>query len=182
VDKKAPHLTLLAFSKVAAKIHDARLVMVGDGTLWEACKHLADALGVGDKVEFPGPSSHAEVAATMRHARAFVQHSMRTTYGDAEGTPVAILEAGASGLPVVATRHMGIQDVVIHSETGLLVEEGDIEGMAHWMGRIAEEPLLAGRLGRAARERVASQFSMDRSICNLWRIIERAIAAKPIRN
>lgn len=175
VDKKAPHLTLLAFKEVFKTYPEARLIMIGDGSLWESCKQLAHTLGIADAVEFKGSCSHSEVATAMRKARAFVQHSMQTSYGDSEGTPVAVLEAGASGLPVVATRHAGIQDVVIDGETGLLVDEGDLQGMAKCMLQLVENPKLAARLGKAAQERISAQFSMEKSISRLWEIIEIAI-------
>jgi glycosyltransferase involved in cell wall biosynthesis len=89
---------------------------------------------------------------------------------------VAVLEASASGLPVVATRHAGIPDVVIHEKTGLLVEEGDVDGMAESMIRLAKDPDLAYRLGRAGRARIEAEFTLDKSMTNLWRIIERAIS------
>ncbi|MEM3554387.1 MAG: glycosyltransferase [Candidatus Micrarchaeaceae archaeon] len=175
VDKKAPHLTLMAFRKVVEICPDSRLAMIGDGPLLEACRQLARVWRIEKAVEFRGARSHAEVSATMQRARAFVQHSIRAGNGDSEGTPVAVLEAGASGLPVVATRHGGIKDVVIEGETGFLVDEGDVEGMAEHMLRLARDPQLARALGHAARERVRAEFSMERSISGLWRIIERAI-------
>ncbi len=182
VDKKAPHLTLLAFEKVIEVYPDARLQMIGDGELLESCTQLARALGICHAVEFLGPRPHPEVAAAMRQARAFVQHSIRATYGDSEGTPVAVLEAGAAGLPVVATRHAGIQDVVVDGETGLLVDEGDIEGMARCMIQLAEGHELAGRLGKAARSRIVTQFSLERSIGGLWSIVEAAIQSNGRRS
>jgi glycosyltransferase involved in cell wall biosynthesis len=175
VDKKAPHLTLLAFGEVVKMCPEARLIMIGDGALWEACKLLAGALGIAAAVEFLGPRPHAEIAAAMRDSRAFVQHSIRTSYGDSEGTPVAVLEAGATGLPVIATCHGGIVDVVVNGETGFLVEEGDIEGMADRMLRLAKNPELAARLGRQARKRICAEFSIERGISRLWNIIEAAI-------
>ena len=175
VEKKAPHLTLLAFKKVVDTYPDARLIMIGDGDLLEACKQLARALKITNAVEFLGVRPPTEVAYTMRQARAFVQHSVTTSYGDSEGTPVAILEAGSAGLPVVSTRHAGIKDVVIHGETGFLVEEGDIDGMAEYMLWLARDPTLAARLGEKARERICSEFSMEKSVGNLWHIIETVI-------
>jgi colanic acid/amylovoran biosynthesis glycosyltransferase len=91
---------------------------------------------------------------------------------------VAVLEAGASGLPVIATRHAGIPDVVVEGETGLLVDERDVSGMARHMIRLLREPELAGRLGAAAREHVATHFSMDRSVERLWGIIESCIPGR----
>jgi glycosyltransferase involved in cell wall biosynthesis len=132
------------------------------------------SLGLSSAVELQGVRSQAEVATVMRQARAFVQHSITTHDGDSEGTPVAVLEAGASGLPVVSTRHAGIKDAVIHQKTGLLVEEGDIHTMAEHMIRLAKDPQLAASLGKAGREWVSSEYSMDKSINRLWSIIEAA--------
>jgi glycosyltransferase involved in cell wall biosynthesis len=111
----------------------------------------------------------------MRQARVFVQHSVVAADGNREGTPVAIIEAGASGLPVVATRHAGIPDVVVEGSTGFLVDERDVEGMARHMIRLAQDAELAGRLGRAARERVQVHFSTETSIRRLWTIITSCI-------
>jgi hypothetical protein len=97
-------------------------------------------------VEFTGRLPHAEVAAALRGARALVQHSMATPEVKCEGTPVSVMEAGASGLPVVATRNGGIPDVVLDGRTGFLVEEGDVAAMAGRMIELARDPVLAGRL------------------------------------
>jgi colanic acid/amylovoran biosynthesis glycosyltransferase len=115
-----------------------------------------------------------------------VQHSVVAESGDSEGTPVAVLEAGASGLPVLATRHAGIPDVVVEGTTGLLVDERDVDGMAEHMVRVLRDPALAGALGRAARAHVAENFSMAHSVARLWRVIESTIAtpgafARPTR-
>ena len=175
VEKKAPHYVLRAFHEVASRRPDARLVMIGEGVLLDPCRQLCDALGLSDRVRFTGAQSPAEVASFLRSARAFVQHSMRDSEGNAEGTPVSILEAGATGLPVVSTRHMGIADVVVHGETGLLVEEGDIRGMGEHLVTLYDDPTLAGMLGRRGRVRVSAEFSMQRSISRLWNVLERAM-------
>jgi colanic acid/amylovoran biosynthesis glycosyltransferase len=132
-ETKAPHLLLLAFGKVLEQLPEARLTMIGDGHLLESCQMLAQFLQISHAVTFTGSVSPEQVAQYMQQARAFVQHSVTTLSNDTEGTPVAILEAGASGLPVIATRHAGIPDVVLHNETGFLVEEGDIQGMSEYM-------------------------------------------------
>lgn len=175
VEKKAPHLTILAFSRVRKECPKACLTMVGDGRLLGPCRHLVKALGLGDSVQLPGPAEHDQIAGLMLRARAFVQHSVQATSGDCEGMPLAILEAGASGLPVVATRHGGIQDVVLEGETGLLVDEHDIDEMARNMTLLANDPGLAGRLGGAARRRITAEFGVERHIKNLWNIIQSVI-------
>jgi colanic acid/amylovoran biosynthesis glycosyltransferase len=172
VDTKAPHLTLLAFRDVARACPEARLIMVGDGVLMEACRQLTMALDMEKAVDFLGVQSPAEIAALMREVRAFVLHSVTTSEDDVEGTPVAVLEAGAAGLPVVSTRHAGIKDVVVHTETGFLVEEGDIQAMARYMIELIRSPALAARLGKRARAHVSTNFSQEKSLATLWRIIE----------
>jgi colanic acid/amylovoran biosynthesis glycosyltransferase len=175
VDKKAPLLTLLAFREVLREVANAELIVVGDGPLREACQQLSDALQLGNHVTFTGFREHGEVAELMRTARAFVQHSVRTLSGDSEGTPVAILEAQASGLPVIATRHAGIIDVVVEGETGLLCDERDVPSMAANMIRLARDPQLAQAMGAAGREHVMRCHSMEQSIAGLERILSEAV-------
>ena len=175
VDKKAPHLTIRAFSEIHRWLPAVALRMVGDGPLLDGCRHLASELGVGDAVTFLGVQPHSVVREEMRRARCFVQHSVEAPSGDCEGTPVGILEAGASGLPVVSTFHAGIPDVVLDGKTGFLVPERDVGGMADRMRRLAVDPDLAQRLGRAARERIEGHFTLARSIDGLSRIIESCV-------
>lgn len=171
-EKKAPDATLRAFATVRRLYPAAVLRMIGDGPLLADCRRLASDLGIEDGVTFLGAQPTPVVREELRRARCFVQHSVEAPSGDAEGTPISIIEAGATGLPVVATRHSGIPDVVIEGETGFLVDEQDVEGMAQHMLRVARDPGLAGRLGRAARLRVERHFPIERSIAELWRIIQ----------
>jgi len=176
VEKKGPHLTLLAFAEAWRKVPAIRLRMIGEGPLRSVCEHMARALDLDRVVTFLGSQTHDAVGEEMRRARGFLQHSIRASDGDSEGTPVAILEAQASGLPVIATRHAGIPDVVIEGRTGFLVDEGDVKRMAEGIARVAEDSPLATALGAAGRSRVLEGFTMERSIDRLWRIIERALA------
>jgi len=183
VDKKAPHLTLLAFSRVLAACPEARLVMVGDGPLRCACEDLAQAMGISEAVQFVSFLPNLAIASLMRTMRGFVQHSVTARDGNTEGTPVAIMEAAASGLPIVSTRHAGIKNVVRHGQTGYLVEPGDIAAMAsHWT-ELARDPELAQWLGRNGRAFIAdSPFERSRSIARLWEIIEKAISDATARD
>jgi len=180
VPKKAPQNALLAFHHVAQRRPEVRMAMIGNGLMLDTCRHLCEALGLASRVEFLGAMSPAEVAARLRTARVFVQHSIVDAEGNAEGTPVSVLEAGASGLPVVGTRHKGIPDVVLHGETGFLVDEGDIERMGEYLLALCDDPVLAGTMGRRARERVAAEFSREQSIARLWRALEFAMARRGV--
>jgi glycosyltransferase involved in cell wall biosynthesis len=175
VEKKAPQVTIRAFAQMHRCRADVRLRMIGDGPLLDECRGLAADLGVASAVTFLGAQPPGVIQQEMRRARAFVQHSVEAASGDAEGTPVAILEAGASGLPVIATRHGGIPDVVIEHQTGLLVDERDVDSMSSAMARLVDEPALAAELGAEARRRVARHFSLPRSLDQLWMIIRSCL-------
>jgi len=176
VDKKCPVNTILAFSHaLPGCASGTTLRMIGDGPIKEACEHLVHSLGIENSVVFLGTLGAEAIREEMELARAFVQHSVVAANGDSEGTPVAILEAQAVGLPVVATRHAGIPDVVLDGETGIIVEEGDIEGMTRGIVRLAGDPESAAAMGAAAKERIRTVFSMDRSMAGLNQVLNDVV-------
>jgi len=171
VDKKAPHLTLQAFHAAWLRDRELRLTMAGEGPLWESTKQLAQAEGLTEAVEFPGVITSDQVAERMRQVRAFVQHSVITADNDHEGTPLSILEAMASGLPVIATRHAGIPDVIDHGVNGLLCDERDIASMSAHISALAADAELAGELGAAGRTRAQRDHRLEDRIGSLAAII-----------
>lgn len=171
VDKKAPHLTILAFNNVVGVCKNAKLIMAGDGELYGPCHSLVKALNLTSNIEFLGSCTHEQVVKLMQSARAFVQHSVTAFDGDSEGTPVAVLEASSIGLPVVGTKHAGIKDVVVHGETGFLVDEYDVNSMAEYMIKLANEPELAKRLGLNGMNIVRADYSLEISIRKLSEVL-----------
>lgn len=177
VNKKAPHLVILCFSKTLLKVPDARLIMIGDGglgstqELYNGCRQLVKGLGIEYAVEFKGAMAHEDVAAVMKKSLVFIQHSVTTDTGDSEGTPVSLLEACASGLAVIGTKHAGIVDVIIHGVTGFLVNEYDLENTAAYMIKLANNIPLAQSMGIKARQRILDEYSLGQSITNLWNTI-----------
>ena len=181
-EKKAPFITILAFAELLKSSPEVKLRMIGDGALLEACKQLVEALQLSNAVTFLGSQPSDVIQQEMRSARCFVQHSVIAPSGDAEGTPVAVIEACASGLPVVATRHAGIPDVILEGETGLLVDEYDLQGMATALSQMAADPIMAGKFGCKARERVQQRFSMEQSILGLSQILQSSLDAFSARS
>jgi len=167
VQKKGPLLTVQAFSLVHSEEPDSRLVMLGDGPQHSECVSLAQRLGIDQNVVFPGSVDYSDVAGWMRRARCFVQHSMRASDGDSEGTPVAVLEASSCGLPVVSTKHGGIVDAVLEGQSGFLVDEGDVDAMAARMLRFAREPELAATMGEVGRGHMKDNYSSEKSLGRL---------------
>lgn len=174
--KKAPDKAILAFSQVAALHPDAMLDIIGDGPLRQECEQLCESLGLTERVILHGAKSHEEVMAFFAQARCFVQHSVHASDGDHEGTPVGVLEAMGMGLPVVATRHGGIMDVVDDGSTGSLVDEYDVDGMAQAMIRYADDPALAQSVGDKAREALLANWTSEKSVGRLWNIIEQTLS------
>lgn len=175
VEKKAPHLSLLAFYSATQRCPGITLRLIGDGPLAGVCRDLVQSLNLSASVELMGEREQSEVFSWMRCSRAFLQHSVVALNGDSEGTPISILEAGASGLPVIATRHAGIADVVIHEETGYLVDEHDIESMADYICKMANNPDLAYQLGQKSRLHICQKFNRDQSMSTLIKIIQNAV-------
>jgi colanic acid/amylovoran biosynthesis glycosyltransferase len=163
VDKKAPYLTLLAFKAVHDRFNHAQLILAGDGPLEEVVRNLAKTLQLEDAVQFPGVLIPGQVARQMSQATAFVQHSLSPRFGpskgDCEGTPVAVLESMMAGLPVIATRHTGITEVVLHGQTGLLCDERDVDTMAAHMIQLIEQPHFGQQLGEQARLHAMTHFT-----------------------
>jgi colanic acid/amylovoran biosynthesis glycosyltransferase len=178
VEKKAPYITILAFYRAFMEYPDARLVMAGDGPLLDTCKQMVRALHLDGAVEFLGRQNQEQVTALLQNSRAFAQHSVTALSGDSEGTAITVLEAAACGLPVLATRHSGIKDTMVDGETGFLVDELDIAGMAEAMRRVLYDRPLARRLGMNARERVAQHFTMEASIAGLHSILSQAASRR----
>ncbi|MEX0996574.1 MAG: glycosyltransferase [Flavobacteriaceae bacterium] len=171
-DKKAPYYTILAFAEALKQHPDARLVMAGDGALLNMCENLTKHLKIEKNVDFPGIVTAEQYQMYLQESWAFVQHSITAENGDMEGTPLAVLEASAAGLPVISTKHAGLQDVVVHGETGLLVEEHDVAGMAKDMIKLLDNLENAKRMGAAGKLNIKQHFSLERHIDSLQETLE----------
>lgn len=130
-----------------------RLVLVGDGPLRAQCLALLEAAGAADLAWLPGERD--DVAEIMRGLHCFVLPSL------AEGISNTILEAMASGLPVIATDVGGNGDLVAHDKTGLVVPAADVNAMADALCSLANAPEHAAALGRAGRARAEAHFSLQ---------------------
>lgn len=173
-DKKAPYYTLMAFKQVFKEFPEAKLIFLGDGELLNTCKNIAKYLGLEHAVKFEGASSRDEVLDYMKSSYAFVQHSIEATNGDKEGTPVAIMEAGASGLPVIATAHAGINDIVVDRKTGLLSKEHDVGKMVENMLELLKDPELAKQLGNEAKSYIFENYNMNIHLNKLQSLLENS--------
>lgn len=128
--------------------------------------HAATRAGLEGAVTFVGPIGAAELSAQYQSADLFCLPS------HGEGLPMALLEAMDSGLPVIATRVGAIADVMEDGEDGVLIEPGDVEGLATAIVRLAEDPFLRRQMGLHAQmqvNRVASPSAISRRWSEIYR-------------
>lgn len=175
VAKKAPDIVIKAFSIVKKEIKDSKLIMAGDGPLLAESKLLAQSLNLQNDIEFPGVYTHDKVMESLKKVRAFVQHSVTALDGDSEGTPNSILEASACGLPVISTKHAGINEAVINGKTGLLSNEFDNDTFARNMLDVLKEPKLASELGKKGAQHIRENYELKSQISSLNQIIRNTI-------
>jgi glycosyltransferase involved in cell wall biosynthesis len=178
VEKKSPSSIVKAFKPVIEKFNDAKLWMVGGGPLFDETKQLVSQLGLQENITLTGVLKTSQIKELMKNSRCFVQHSVTAANGDKEGTPVTILEAGSSGLAIVSTLHAGIKEAVVNGETGYLVQEYDIEGMANYMIKIAADVTLASELGMKEAAYIRDNYEIKDRIITLTGLINQTLNRK----
>ena len=144
-----------------------RLVMVGEGPLRAQAHALLQAAGAADLAWLPG--ERTDVADIMRGLHTFALPSL------AEGISNTILEAMASGLPVIATGVGGNADLVADGQTGEIVPPGDPQAMALRLVALASDPARARRMGQAGRQRVEAAFSMQAMVTNYQHVYDQQL-------
>jgi glycosyltransferase involved in cell wall biosynthesis len=154
--EKDIHTLLQAAAIVVAEEKTFRLHLAGDGPIMPDLQRVADELGLGDRAVFLGQTRN--VAAAMAGASLFVLSSLT------EGVSLALLEAMAMGLPVVATRVGGNVEVIADGETGLLVPPQSPEALAAALLKVYRQPELARMMGEAGRRRVEADFDAKRMV------------------
>ena len=148
-----------------------RLAVVGDGELRAELETQAAALGIAGNVAFVG--YRRDLAAIVAGTDVAVCTS------DNEGTPVALIEAGAGARPLVATRAGGVPDVVVDG-AGVLAEREDHEGIGEALARLAGDPGLRRALGATARTHVAGRYRADALIERMTDLYERLVRARDL--
>jgi colanic acid/amylovoran biosynthesis glycosyltransferase len=162
VEKKGFDDALAAFAAygAVAGAPKATLTLIGGGPLLKELKQRAVRLKLGKSVRFTGVLPHDEVARELSEAHVFVLPSKTAASGDMEGIPVALMEAMAQGLPVLATRHSGNAELIEHDVSGLLCDEGDWRALSANMGAIARAPERWAAMGAAGSARVRAAFDL----------------------
>jgi glycosyltransferase involved in cell wall biosynthesis len=162
---------LEAWKNVISVCPDAQLWMIGPDHTHEAFIRKASSREYGGSIEVTGPLPAADVAKLMRQTQILCLPS------HGEGTPNCVMEAMASGLPVVATRVGGIPEIVVHGATGLLVEKGDVKRLANALITLLRDPDRCIRMGKAASEFAATHLDIRNAAGRLFQLYQETIAA-----
>lgn len=181
-DLTPPH-TLLALGRLTAKkgfpvlleacglLKDEgfpfRLTIAGSGWEEKRLRKQVATLGLEDMVDMPGHVTHDQVMQLMKAHQAFIMPSVTLPSGDRDGLPTVILEAMATGLPVIATDVGGISEAVLHKETGLLCEEKNPEALRNAIRRLFDDTAATRNMIDKARKKANDLYNPDRNIRKL---------------
>lgn len=149
-----------------------RCVIVGEGPERAALEAALRQRGLAGQVELAGAQTQAQIAAWLRTARLFVLPCVVAPNGDRDGVPNALLEAMASGVPVVSTPVGGVPEAVEHARTGLLVPPGDARALAGCLEELLKNDGLCRTLGLSGRALAAERFDIARNVAPLAALFE----------
>ena len=161
-----------ALALLQARGVDFQCRLLGSGPLDASLRALAQARGVADRIEFCGAQPQDVVRRWMGEAALFVLPSEVAPDGNRDGIPVALMEAMATGCPVVSTRVSGIPELVEHEATGLLVDEKQPAALADAMQRLLEDADLRRQVVAGARAKVEREFDARKEARRLQDLME----------
>ncbi|MEQ1682345.1 MAG: glycosyltransferase [Burkholderiaceae bacterium] len=164
---------LCADAEVRAAQPACRLLIVGDGPQRGELVQLAAQLGIAERTQFVGPVPHAEVPHWLHRLHIYAAPSRL----DSESFGVAVIEAGACGLPVVVSDAGGLPEVVVAGETGLVVPRDDVPALQAALKRLVLDAGLRARLGSAGRAHVEREYAWDHCVDLMERAYADTIAA-----
>ncbi len=179
VEKKGLHYAIEAVSKLVRLHRNVRYVIIGDGELRPALERQIAEAGVAEHVQLVGWQDQSQVTAWLARSHVLVAPSVTASDGDQEGTPTVILEALATGLPVVSTMHSGIPEMVCDGESGFLVAERDANALSERLSYLVEHPehwMKMGRAGRAAVEREYDIEKLNDKLVDKYRDLVKQVA------
>ncbi len=139
---------------------DFKVRIVGDGPMRARLEREAERKGLTPRLQWEGDRTEGEVAAILRDADIFAHPSVVAPDGQMDGVPVAIMEAMSAGIPVVSSRLSGIPELVVHEETGLLVDADNPPALADAIERLLADPAARASMGRRGRARIETRFDL----------------------
>ena len=174
VDKKGYDYLLAALARLPPTLH-WRLKHIGGGELLPDLQQQASELGVDGRIDWLGGLPQTEVLAAYRDADLFVLPSKISDDGDRDGLPNVLMEAQSQSLACLSTNISGIPELIVHAETGWLVEQRDTQALGEALEMLIRDPGLRYRLGQAGFARVRQDFSMEHGIDRLAGRLQKSL-------
>jgi len=162
-----------AMSALAPRFPDLHLMLAGDGELRAQLEAQVSAAGLDDRIHFLG--SRSDVADLLAASDLFVLPSLW------EGLSMALLEAMATGLPIVASKVSGTVQAIVPGEHGLLIPPGETEAIVNAIAQVLSDPDRARAMGLAAKRRVIAEFSAQKQAEKHLELYSRTLYKKPAR-
>jgi colanic acid/amylovoran biosynthesis glycosyltransferase len=175
VEKKGIEYSIRAVARVLEKHSNLHYDVVGDGPLRGHLEELVQQMGVGGHVHFHGAQSSSYVQRIVSDAQIFVLASITARDGDEESLGNVLLEAQASGLPVVVTDYNGFPEAILPGRSGFLVPERDVESLAERIEHLVEHPEMWATMGRAGRAHVEQRYNSHAVNSKLVELYKRTI-------
>jgi len=174
-EKKGLEYSIKAIANIIKKHPNLEYNIAGDGPLKRKLENLISDLEIKGKVKFLGPQPQAIIRKLYAESHLFVLSSVTAKDGDQEGTPVTLLEAQASGLPVVSTFHAGIPEIVQNGKSGFLIPEKDVSALTDKINYLIEHPEIWPKMGQAGRNFIEARHNIDQLNKNLIEIYKRML-------
>ncbi len=160
IEKKGLKVAISAMANIIKEFSNVRYAIVGSGELRTDLKRLIKKLGVQNKIKLIGSRSQKGVINILSKAHIFIHPSVTAKDGDGEGIPRALKEAMSCGMPVIATLHNGIPEVVDEGISGFLVPEYDVVSLENRLRYLILNPHVWNKMGKAGRKKIKKMHDM----------------------
>jgi glycosyltransferase involved in cell wall biosynthesis len=168
-----------ACAELARRRIDFVCDIIGDGPLRETLQAKVEQLDLSSRVNLLGSQSQGAVLEKLQAADIFALPSTTDPQGATDVFPTVILEAMASGRPVVSTHLAGIPELVMDGQTGMLAAPGDSTALGSVLEQLLRDPELRLRFGRAGRERIEQHFRIEQTVAPLLEMLEQSCSRRP---
>lgn len=167
IQKKGLYTVLNALPRVIERFPELKFVLCGTGPEEKKLGEKVHSMGLREHVLMPGWMSQKDLLDSFYYSHLFLHPSEMTASGDQEGVPNSMLEAMATGLPVVATRHGGIPEAVTHGEDGFLVPERSPGALAEAIIALLADPIMLRQFSANAARSVREKFDAAQAVAAL---------------
>lgn len=180
IEKKGLPYALAAFNQVIQSVNNIELKIIGDGNKRAEIEDQIKGFSLQKKIALLGSLPQSRIIKAMEDADIFLLPSITAQNGDREGAPVSLMEAHATGLPVISTLHTGIPEVVVNGTSGFLVPEKDTHALSVKLKALIENYELRKKMGKAGRLHIEKWYDHKTEIDKLENLFKGVIKERPL--